>query len=68
MKRNLTKALLTLASGLFMLPAGIGKANAAESTSVWVGGVELTDGQYLASNSTTPVTTQPETGGVRLLQ
>lgn len=35
----------------------------AASDTIWVGGVELSMGQYLATGSSTPTTTKPKTGG-----
>ncbi len=53
--------LLTIALTMLMMPL-MAISSSATASSIWVGGVELTDGAYLANNADEAVDVQPDGG------
>ena len=63
MKKRLLSLLLALVMVLSMIPATIFSASAESTYDVYVGGVGMYDGDYLANDATATQTTKP-TGGM----
>ena len=63
-KKKVMAMLLAVCLIVGLIPMTSQTAMAAGSDSIWVGGVELTGSNpYLASNSSTPSASQPQSGG-----
>ena len=62
MKKRVLSMLLALVMLVGMIPAGVITASAESNYSVWVGGVGMYDGDYLAVGATATQTTKPSGG------